>query len=454
MPPPPVSRYLTGVGATLLAFWCCLAVPPPPEGLEHETPLSPADYADKREDVYLTGLPLWNYDTNFGHGFGARAYLYHNATRQDPFFGYTPYRHRVFLQAFATTKGLQFHWLDYDGPYLGDSFFRLRAQALYVRALEKNYFGVGEAATAPLSFPGAERDYVRFSAYQAALDEVRDGKTLARFDKVDHERPQVLLSLERELLGGRLRPFVGVSFSYNRLRDYSGREVEVGGGELRMGETRLSLDCAAGRVHGCSGGWDNTVRLALSFDTRDFEPDPNRGVYAEISGELATPALGSEYSYRRGVVAVRGYVSPAPELADLVLAARGVLQLQSREAPFFSMNVLPFVEDERYGIGGARTLRGYKQDRFIGPVMTLANLELRWTVAKTELLGQSFGFMLVPFVDWGMVYDTPRDLALDGWRRAQGAAIRIAWNQATVVMVDYGFSREDSGLYINFTHIF
>jgi hemolysin activation/secretion protein len=115
---------------------------------------------------------------------------------------------------------------------------------------------------------------------------------------------------------------------------------------------------------------------------------------------------------------------------------------------------MPFTEDPRTGMGGVRTLRGYKSERFVGPVMALTNLELRWTFAHTRVLGQRFGFMLVPFLDMGRTFDQIRRTSLKDWNRAQGMGLRVAWNQATIIMMDYGFSREDSGLYINFAHIF
>ncbi|HRI10867.1 MAG TPA: hypothetical protein PKW35_23775, partial [Nannocystaceae bacterium] len=65
-----------------------------------------------------------------------------------------------------------------------------------------------------------------------------------------------------------------------------------------------------------------------------------------------------------------------------------------------------------------------------------------------------FGFILVPFVDLGGTFDKVSDTRLGALKRSQGGALRIAWNQATIVMLDYGFSDEDSGLYINFNHIF
>src|ERR1041384_8273643 len=95
--------------------------------------------------------------------------------------------------------------------------------------------------------------------------------------------------------------------------------------------------------------------------------------------------------------------------------------------------------------GGHRTLRGYRQDRFVGSVMTAANLELRWTFAHLELKGQRFGFIAVPFVDAGRPYDNLGQLSLRDWRLSYGGALRIPWNLATVVTVDYGVSSEDAG---------
>src|ERR1041384_4911999 len=80
--------------------------------------LGDEEYAEKAEGGYLTGLPLINYDSNTGLGFGARAYYFFDGERSDPRFAYTPYLYRMFLQAFATTGGYQFHWLDVEGRHV------------------------------------------------------------------------------------------------------------------------------------------------------------------------------------------------------------------------------------------------------------------------------------------------------------------------------------------------
>lgn len=435
-------------------------VPPPPAEFGRKRRIADEDLARKKEGGYFTGLPLANFDADSGFGAGARAYYYWDGKRTDPLFAYTPYAHRVFAQAFASTGGLQFHWLDYDAPALLDSPWRVRSQLIFLRNTSQNYFGIGERAR-KLAYPGApSATFDTYESYYGDQQRARaDGTTYGLYDKMLLERPLGIVSLERTLLGGLMRTMVGFGFMYNHLGDYTGKTTtakDASGAEVELANasTRFRDDCAARLVTGCGGGWDNTLRLGIAFDSRDFEPDPNSGVFADLAADFGTRALGSEYDYVRAMLAVRGYWSPFPKLADFVVAARGVYQVASRGTPFFSMNIMPFTEDPRTGMGGVRTLRGFKSDRFVGPVMALGNLELRWTFAHTKLLGQQFSFIGVPFLDMGRTFDQIRRTSLRGWDRAQGAGLRVAWNLATVIMVDYGVSSEDSGLYINFGHIF
>ena len=207
-------------------------------------------------------------------------------------------------------------------------------------------------------------------------------------------------------------------------------------------------------IRGCSGGWNNFFRFGLSFDTRDFEPDPNRGVFVDAALDVGSRAVGSGYEWARFMVAPRVYFDPFRRWVDLVFAARGTLQVQSSSSPFFAMNFLPYTEDPRTGLGGLRTLRGYKQDRLVGPVMSLLNLEVRWTFLRVQALGQRFAFIAVPNMDLGATYDRASDLRLRGWKRSQGGALRISWNQATILTTEYAFSHEDSAFYVNFNHMF
>jgi hypothetical protein len=60
-----------------------------------------------------------------------------------------------------------------------------------------------------------------------------------------------------------------------------------------MQPTRLFTDYQAGRVTGFRGGWDNARKLGVTFDTRDFEPDPASGVMLQAVGRVSSEVLGS-----------------------------------------------------------------------------------------------------------------------------------------------------------------
>lgn len=447
---------MRAVPAALAALASCAVVS---LGAARADELTPEDLARKNERGYVTGLPLVSYSTDIGLGGGARAYYYWNGTRDDPRFSQTPYLHRVFLQAFASTRGLQFHWLDYDAPRLFGSPYRVRSQLIFGRNINSNYFGLGDAALAPLGFPGAAGTFDSYAEYTEAQRRIVDGVAYTKYDQYELIRPVFVASVERLLLDDKVRLLAGYGFTYAVIRDYTGKPVDAvdAGGrdvEAPSAPTRLATDCDAGRLVGCDGGREGFLRLGISYDTRDFEPDPNSGVFADVALDAATVALGSEYDYLRLLGAVRGYWSPAPRRTDLVVAARALLQFQTAGTPFFSLDSLPFTEDFRNGLGGHRTLRGYRQNRFVGRTMAAATAEVRWTFARFVLAGQKLALLAVPFFDVGRSFDHAGALTFADWRPSYGGALRISWNLATIITADYGRSDEDTGLYINFGHIF
>lgn len=422
--------------------------------------LSADDLHRKNEGGYVTGVPLFAYNVDFGLGGGARGYYYWNGARSDPRFAVTPYLVRVFLNVFATTHGVQYHWLDLDAPRVFSSRYRVRSQLVLARNLFSNYFGFSEAGHEALRFPGAPGTFDSYAGYDAAQRRVSSGEAYTRYDQYDQLRPAAIASVERGFLDDTLRVLGGVTISYVRIGDYTGRTVDATAADgtataAPEAPTRMREDCDRGVLVGCAGGRDHTLRLGLVYDTRDFEPDPNRGVYADLAIDIGTRALGSEYDYVRALVAARGYWSPAPEAADVVVAGRVLVQAQSAGTPFFSMDVLPFVEDPRTGLGGHRTLRGFRQSRFVDHAMSAISGEVRWTFARTTVKRQKLAFIVAPFVDLGRAAgDVAGLVRFARWRPSAGGALRVSWNLATLGTFDYGVSDEGSGIYINFGHMF
>lgn len=437
----------------VLVLVACMAAPALADRLSDD------DLRRKNEGGYFTAVPLFAYSVDFGFGGGARGYYYWNGARTDPRFPFTPYLARLYLNIFTTTRGVQFHWIDLDVPRAFSSPYRIRAQLVLARNKFSNYFGFDEAGRGALQFPGSTQTYGSYSSYDAAQRRIAGGETYTRYDQFDQLRPIAIATIERTL-SEHTRVVGGFTLSHVRIRDYTGRPVDAtaeDGTEVTAPEatTRLREDCDRGLLVGCTGGRDHTLRLGLVYDTRDFEPDPNHGAFVDLSVEVGTIAIGSQYDYVRAIAAARGYWSPFPDAADLVFAGRLFVELQSKGTPFFSMDIHPFVEDPRTGLGGHRTLRGYRQSRFVDHAMSAASGEIRWTFARTTIKRQKLAFIVAPFIDVGRAADDLAGLAhFARWRPTAGGAFRVSWNLATIGTLDYGFSDEGSGVYVNFGHMF
>jgi outer membrane protein assembly factor BamA len=420
-----------------------------------------ADVEHKDDGSFFSGLPLVGYDTNTGLGLGLGGYYTMNGARTDDLFPVTPYRNRFFVQGYATTGGYQQHLISYDGVYIGHTPYRVRATVMFERNTNANYFGVGESTLQPLSFRG--QTHATYDAQLAAASAIdANGMASPYYNHYEYDKPSATVSVERDFWGGRVRAHYGFVSQYVSVSKYDDQlttGVSSAGQSIPAYEapTLLGMDCAKNAILGCGGGWNNMLKAGLVLDTRDFEPDPTSGFFIDATGEWSDKAFGASFDYLRFTLAARAYWSPFPKLTNLVVAARLLYSMQTSGVPFFAANTLALTEDDQTGLGGERTLRGYRQDRFIGAVSALGNLELRWTFVHFKLLKQTFSIQAAPFFDVGRVFDNvvdglaaPCSGAFDCWKVSGGGGIRIGWNRSTIIMFDLGASAEDIGFYIDF----
>jgi outer membrane protein assembly factor BamA len=274
-----------------------------------------------------------------------------------------------------------------------------------------------------------------------------DGFAYTKYDLYESREASASAAVERDLFGGIVRPLFGLTVRYTDIHDFTGSSVDAqnpGGGYGQAIEqpTRILTDCQSGVITGCGGGFDNTVRLGLSLDTLDFEPDPYSGVQLQAVAEVSTQALGSQFNYQRLTFSASGYTTLFPDFARLVLAGRALYSMQFGDVPFFSLPLLALNSGDRRGLGGSSTMRGYVDQRFVGDSAVLVNAELRWSIVEGGyLFDQHLRPMLAPFVDAGRVFDGTQ-LGLGGWRADSGIGFRLIWNLVTTVSFDYGFSSE------------
>ncbi len=423
---------------------------PPPDFARHKHPQPDLLLKHKKEHRYITPMPIIGVDPDTGVNLGAMVNFYDNGSKESPFFRYAPYRQQIAVAAYVTTKKVYDFVAYLDQPYIFDTPWRVRGEAEFLHNPVMNYFGIANDGL-NLTFPGTGQVFGSLDAYQDALNQIVAGQTYAKYDLYKLSRFNFQGSAEYDLLGGLVRPLFGFRVAYNWIGDYTGDTVN---GALEL-PTHLRDDCNSGRAKGCNGGFDNYVKLGVSFDTRNFEPDPSSGILAQAVMELSPKFLGSSLNYGRLATTISGYGTLLKfKTQQIVLAGRFLYEWQFGDVPFYSMDTYAFTERDRQGLGGLRTLRGYKQDRFIGPVSLLSNMELRWSFIEFEIFKQRIKLEAVPFFDAGRTFENNGGITLNDWKLDGGLGLRLAWNLSTIIVFDYGFTPEGNAFYMDLGHVF
>lgn len=433
---------------------------PPPPYVSESKRLTGANLTKKREGVFVTGLPFFSADPLNGFGGGATGYVHFNGERSDPLFAFTPYRARLGVTANLTTGASHELKLKLDVPLVASTPWRLQVDLKYGNSPNNLYFGLTEETLAPL--PAAP-----YSAYADSLKKTRPGgagEEAVVADVLRHrfiEREWMLnLKAERVLFGGNWRLLVGYELQHLSYGTYEGRPVDAidaATGEARRvpnGESLLRRHSADGRVFGLAGGVVSIAQLSLMYDTRDFEPDPTRGLFVELADEYSSPWIGSAFEFNKLLLQIKHFQQVLPAmLARTILATRlGWGTILGDRAPFFEFQDQWTTEGSINGLGGSQTLRGFKANRFLGRSVAFVNLELRHQLADVDWAGQNFTFALTPFVDLGTVGDAPFLVRLDGVRASAGGGLRIGWNRSTVVTLDLAASSEDLQFFVGFNN--
>lgn len=417
-----------------------ILLPAPLDFFRNKPPQPDLLLKDKREGKYITAFPVLGYNPDTEYAYGAIAQFYDNGPKESPFFRYTPYRRLFVVNASGATGGVRRLILDYDHPYIGDTLWRIRARVLAEENQFENYFGMGEETLEPLSFPGAPGTFKNYNGYEEALRIPRNGQTWERFDDYEKTEGSGSVMVEYDLFGGLLRPQIGFQIANIEIDDHTGDILD---GAV-MQETRLLRDFNRGRIIGFDGGWDNAVRLGLTFDTRDFEPDPSAGVVLQATSRLSTKGIGSSFDYQQITFSARGFHNLLHDPDRLVLAGRLVYAMQFGDVPFYSASILPFTDDDKTGLGGFDTIRGFNENRFVGDAATFANVEFRWSFAEATFLKQHLRYILVPFFDAGRVYDSISSTTFEDYQYSGGLGLRLAWNVSTVVSFDSSYSSDNN----------
>jgi hypothetical protein len=440
----------------------------------------------KKQGTFVTGLPRFEFDPIRGFGIGGNAFLFFNGKKDDPFFEFTPYRHLVSTEFFIYQNGRIKTAINYDAPYIFNSKWRLRADAVFWEDPDAQYWGIGRDRVRPLEFrdkrTGEIRSFNKVKDYEENLELAElgeDGNYYTDFHYHTMIQNEMLYNLlaERTFLGGRLRFMFGYEALFTSFTSYNGKKTEkvpsVDGETVEAINNPTLLD-----IQREDGTWDrfnlvgfdrktdrrynftSMLAFALIYDTRDFEPDPSEGVFVQYSHEYSAPWLGSMFNFNKFMVqgqyvkTLKRWREGRSRLTFAGLAGFGYIF--GPRINFIEMWDLSS-QAEAGGIlvlGGGRSIRGFREGRFLAPTVALVNLEMRAKFYDFKFLKQHFALGMTTFYDVGSVWDRPADFNFRKWVGAPGVGARINWNESTVLRLDYAHSREGGQFFFGFGHIF
>jgi outer membrane protein assembly factor BamA len=232
------------------------------------------------------------------------------------------------------------------------------------------------------------------------------------------------------------------------------------------------------------GGWVNTVKAGVVWDSRDNRSNPMKGLWTEMGIEFAPGFMGNDWSFSKFYFTHRQYFTIIPE--DLSFAYRlGYQTTITGNVPFFYQSQVitsRLTGATNEGLGGSSTLRGVLRNRVVGDGFVYGNFELRWKPVYFKFMKADWYIGTNLFYDIGKVtrkIETPGNLELmfsgpkyssrnysdyfnpgkEKFHHCAGVSIMFVANRNFVVAVDIGkaFNTQDSnklGFSIGLNYLF
>lgn len=408
----------------------------------------------------IGGLPVVAYDTDVGLKYGIILNLFN--------FGdtlYPKYRHNIYMEWSRTTKGSGINQIIYDSKYLIPKV-RLTAEANYLTEKALDFYGFNGYKA--LYEAGYEDDN-DLENYRSRLY-YRQERKLLRF-RTDFQGP-ITSEKFRWLLGASVYSVKTDTVDLNKLNEGKNKDdmlPAVNGGLYG----KYAYQWGIIPKDQVNGGDAYMLRLGVVIDTRDNEPKANSGVFTDAFFISAPGFLGNKYSFAKLHLTHRQYftiLSP-----NLNFAYRlGYQSTLWGTTPYYLLPVLfkAGYPEDRFGLGGSKTMRGILRNRVVGEDTFYGNTEFRWVFYRGIHFNQNIYLALNAFSDFGMV---PRDYEFNTSKVPEeemyhfpdvneklhtslGGGFRVALNQNFIVAIDYGraLDKRDgtSGMYINLNWLF
>ena len=405
-------------------------------------------------------LPAVSYDSNLGFQYGALVDFFNYG---DPSI-YPEYYDHIYTEVSRYTKG----------------------SGVYRLMFESNHIIPKVEWVVDLSYlPDLANHFYGFNGYESVfnndwMDDEAEGYRTRMFYRFEKNQFRFKNDFQGRLSGDHIKWSAGFAFQNFKVGSVNIDKLNKGKDENLLPSVteepglfelyRDSLGLIS--ANESDGGWVNTIKAGVAWDSRDNRPNPMKGIWTELGIEISPEFLGNDWGFSKFYITHRQYFTLVEN--DLSLVYRlGYQTTLSGEVPFFYQSQMITSRLTGYsseGLGGSSTLRGVLKNRVIGDAFVLGNVELRWTPIYFKLFNKDSYLGLNLFYDFGMVtksieipgtlqstfnnrmseYNFP-DFFKPGKEKLHhcaGISIMPVWGQNFVVAIDIGkaFNAQDGNI--------
>lgn len=399
-------------------------------------------------------LPAVTYDSNLGFQYGALAdfYNYGDGSR------FPDFNDHIYIEASRFTKG----------------------SGIYRIMFESNTLIPGVHMTSDLSYlPDKASHFYGFNGYESVFnsgwmdaDLASPPYRTAMFYRYERNQFRFKNDFQGKLAGDYLKWSAGFAFQDFRNNSVDiekinkGKDVKLPSvtDEPGLFERYQALDIISPAE--ARGGWVNTLKAGIIFDSRDNRPNPMKGLWEEIGIEMAPGFMGNDWAFSKLFITHRQYFTLIENDLSLVYRLGYQTTLTGTTPFFFQSQVITsmLTGSTSEGLGGSSTLRGVLRNRVVGDAFFLGNIELRWKPLYFTFIKQDCYLGLNVFYDFGKVtknISLPNNLeatfnalynptiqtenyfeyfkpGTEKFHQDAGVSIMLAMNQNFVVAVDIG----------------
>jgi|WetSurMetagenome_2_1015567.scaffolds.fasta_scaffold00399_26 hypothetical protein len=412
-------------------------------------------------------LPAVTFDSDLGFQYGALAEFFNYGDGST----YPDYLDHTYTEISRFTKG----------------------SGIYRFMYESNHLIPGVHMTSDLSYlPDKASNFFGFNGYESVYnkdwmdDKLTTDYRTRMFYRFERNQFRFKNDFQGKLSGEHIKWSAGFAFQHfaNSSVDIDklnkGKKVKLPSVESMPGLFERYQSLGIISADEAKGGWVNTLKAGLMWDSRDNRPNPMKGIWTELGIEAAPKFMGNDWGFSKLYIIHRQYFTLIEK--DLALVYRlGYQGTISGNVPFFYQSqvitsMLTGATNE--GLGGSSTLRGVQRNRVLGDAFFMGNIELRWKPLYFRFLKQDCYLGLNTFYDFGRVtkkIGLPNNLETtfndlynsDGqtenysdyfnpgsekFHQSAGISIMFVMNQNFVVAIDLGkaFNEQDGNIGFSF----